>query len=105
MRLQYKSNWCGMFIDPVTRIKLREKADTSLLGAAHNSSEEIHKDACQWNCLTDGNCTAAVYTTDNKCFIYYGDATETTETGVITFMKDTITSVGEFTWRHLLFSL
>ena len=104
MRLQYKSNWCGMFIDAATRDKLREENDTSLTGAAHSSSEGIDKDACQWNCLTDVRCIAAVYTIDNKCFIYYDDVKEQPETGFITFRRDTVTSPGEFTWRPLLFS-
>jgi len=105
MRLQYKFNWHGLFIDAATRIKLREAADTTLTGASHSSSNEKDKDACQWNCLTDVKCTAAVYKPNGDCYIYYIEAKELAETGVITFKKDTITSSGEFTWRHLLFSL
>ena len=106
MRVQFKLNWCGLFTDAVTRIKLKEQADTSVGGASHSDNVEEDKDACQWKCLTDRRCTAAMYRSQGKkCFIYYGEVTVQQQIGSITLKKDNITSPGEFTWRHLLFSL
>jgi len=106
MRVQFKLNWCGLFTDAVTRIKLKELPDTSVGGASHSDNVEEDKDACQWKCLTDRQCTAAVYRSQGKkCFIYYGEVTVQDKIGSITLKKDNITSPGEFIWRHLLFSL